>query len=220
MADILFWGAKGQAKVLREALTESDWRLVALIDRHALPSPWPDVPVLQGMGGLDHWLAQRRGAATALHAAIAIGSNDGSRIVLMDQLTQRGLSITTIVHRRAFVAADAEMAAGCQILAHASVCSGVRLGRGVIVNTAASVDHDCVLEDGVHIAPGAHLAGEIHVANNAFIGTGAVVLPRRRIGANAVVGAGAVVTRDVPAGTTVVGNPARPLTLPPVRDRR
>jgi acetyltransferase-like isoleucine patch superfamily enzyme len=53
------------------------------------------------------------------------------------------------------------------------------------------------------------LAGEVTVNAGAFIGTGAVVLPRIRIGQGAIVGAGAVVTRDVPVGVTVVGNPAR-----------
>ena len=43
----------------------------------------------------------------------------------------------------------------------------------------------------------------------AFVGAGATILPRIRIGADAVVGAGAVVTRDVPSGVTVVGNPAQ-----------
>jgi acetyltransferase-like isoleucine patch superfamily enzyme len=46
----------------------------------------------------------------------------------------------------------------------------------------------------------------------AFIGTGAIILPRLHIGAGATVGAGAVVTRDVPSRATVVGNPARLLS--------
>jgi 2,3,4,5-tetrahydropyridine-2-carboxylate N-succinyltransferase/tetrahydrodipicolinate N-acetyltransferase len=47
------------------------------------------------------------------------------------------------------------------------------------------------------------------VEDEVLIGAGAVVLPRLRIGRGAVVGAGAVVTRDVPAGAVMVGQPAR-----------
>jgi UDP-perosamine 4-acetyltransferase len=49
------------------------------------------------------------------------------------------------------------------------------------------------------------------VGDFAFIGAGATVLPRLKIGRGAVIGAGAVVTKDVPAGSTVAGNPARQL---------
>ncbi|MCS7072396.1 MAG: hypothetical protein NZM00_12895, partial [Anaerolinea sp.] len=48
-----------------------------------------------------------------------------------------------------------------------------------------------------------------HIEAGAIIGAGAVLLPGVRIGARALVGAGAVVTRDVPPGVVVVGNPAR-----------
>lgn len=44
---------------------------------------------------------------------------------------------------------------------------------------------------------------------NVWIGGGALVLPGVSVGDDAIIGAGAVVTRDVPAGATVVGNPAR-----------
>jgi UDP-perosamine 4-acetyltransferase len=52
----------------------------------------------------------------------------------------------------------------------------------------------------------------VRVDADAFVGAGATVLPRLHIGAGSVVGAGATVTADVPAGATVVGAPARPLT--------
>ena len=49
----------------------------------------------------------------------------------------------------------------------------------------------------------------IHIDDNVWIGGGAIVLPGVRIGRDSVVGAGAVVTKDVPPGVLVVGNPAR-----------
>jgi acetyltransferase-like isoleucine patch superfamily enzyme len=89
------------------------------------------------------------------------------------------------------------------------VCVEVELGRSCIINTGATVDHESRLGDGVHVCPGAHLAGCVVVESFVMIGTGAVVLPRIRIGARSIVGAGAVVTRDVEPGSVVVGNPAR-----------
>ena len=46
------------------------------------------------------------------------------------------------------------------------------VGRHVIVNTGASVDHDCVISDFAHVAPGVRLAGGVTVAEGVFIGSG------------------------------------------------
>ena len=212
MPDIIFWGAAGQAKVLREALEGTDVDLVALVDNRQVPSPFPQIPTLYGMAGLQKWLAER-GRSDPLYCSIAVGGSSGhARLELMRDLESLGLIARTIIHRTAFIASDAEIARGCQVLAQAAVCSQAVLKETVIVNTGASVDHECFIGAGAHIAPGAVLAGEVQVGLRAFIGAGAVVLPRLKIGDDAIVGAGAVVTKDVAAGSTVIGNPARPYT--------
>jgi acetyltransferase EpsM len=91
------------------------------------------------------------------------------------------------------------------------ISTDVTLGRHCHLNTGCQVSHDGRLGDRVTLGPGAVLAGGVVVEDDALVGVGAVVLPGRRIGRAAVVGGGAVVVHDVPAGVTVVGNPARPL---------
>lgn len=209
MRNMIFWGGAGQAKVLYEAISGTDLRLVAIVDNQKLQaSPVLGVPVLHGETGLEAWLSQER--LRPLYFAVAIGGGHGEdRLRIMELLQKKGLESLSIVHKTAFVAEDATFGEGAQILAQSALCTNAHLGRGVIINTAASVDHDCVIGDGVHIGPGARLAGEVTVDDRVFVGIGAVVLPRIRLGKDSVIGAGAVVVKDVPVGVTVAGNPAR-----------
>lgn len=94
---------------------------------------------------------------------------------------------------------------GCVILDCAPVSIGDRtqIGPGVQILTP---DHP--REPGPREA-GLECAHAIRIGRNVWIGGGALLLPGISIGDDAIVGAGSVVTRDVPAGATVVGNPAR-----------
>lgn len=209
--DVIFWGATGQAHVLREALPSSEFRLVAIFDNRQLPSPFTDVPIYLGQDGLSSWLTSTP-SSTELYACVAVGGSRGiERLALQQWLQEEGIRPLTVIHPRAFVASDVELGQGTQILAMSAVCANAKLGHAVIVNTSASVDHGCVIGSGVHVGPGAHLAGEVHVDEHAFIGTSAAILPRLRIGRGAIIGAGAVVTRDVAPNQIVVGIPAKPL---------
>ncbi|MCU0487242.1 MAG: sugar O-acetyltransferase [Anaerolineales bacterium] len=93
----------------------------------------------------------------------------------------------------------------CTILDCNTVTIGnhVMIGPGVQIYTPA---HDLQAEARNQ---GWEVAKAITIEDNVWIGGSAILLPGVRVGRNAVVGAGAVVTRDVPANTIVVGNPAR-----------
>jgi len=208
MKSIVLWGASGHARVLAEFLGALNYEIVALVDNDpGVTSFLPDVPVLHGASALHDWRSSRPGE---LHALVAVGGWRGmERLELQQALADAGYIIPTAVHPRAFVAADATIGPGSQVLALAAVAAAARIGAGCIVNTSASVDHECRLDDGVHVGPGAALAGNVIVGRHAFIGTGAAVVPNVTIGADAIVGAGAVVIRDVPDRAVVYGNPAR-----------
>lgn len=209
MSDLIFWGATGQARVLREAIENSGHRLIAIFDNKTMPSPFADVPIFIGESGFEVW-ADSHVNLSEIRACVAIGGRHGShRLDIQDWLSKRGVVPITIVHRTAFVASDSSIGEGSQILAMSAICTNVRIGRSVIINTAASVDHCCIVGDGSHVGPGANLAGEVVLGSNVFIGLGAMVLPRVKIGDGATIGAGSVVTKDVLPGYMVLGNPAR-----------
>lgn len=208
MKDIIFWGGTGQARVLREAIAGSDFNLIACFDNKAIESPFSDIPIYIGPDGFDLWKNEHSSVSNIMAATAIGGSRGEERLDIQEWLVKNGLSAATIIHKTAFIASDATIGEGSQILAMSAVCANAAVGKACIINTAASVDHCCRIGDGVHIAPGARLAGEVIVEDFAFIGTGAIILPGIKIGFKAIIGAGSVVTKNIPPHATVAGNPA------------
>jgi len=87
--------------------------------------------------------------------------------------------------------------------------AGVEIGDNSSLSSASVISHETRIGSGVFLAPGATIAGCCTVGDGAFIGTNATILPRLRIGSWTTIGAGAVVTKHVPDGAVVAGNPAR-----------
>lgn len=103
--------------------------------------------------------------------------------------------------------------ADCKIQSHSFICDGVEIGDEVFVGHGVVFVNDkrprATNEDGRLQTEADWTLLRTVVERRASLGSGAVILGGLRIGEGALVGAGAVVTRDVPPGETVVGNPAR-----------
>jgi len=110
---------------------------------------------------------------------------------------------------------NAKVGKRCKISSHTFVCEGVTIednvfvGHGVVfINDlyprATTADGQLQTEKDWNVVP-------TLIKKGASIGSGATILANITIGENAIVGAGAVVTKDVPAGAVVAGNPARML---------
>lgn len=139
---------------------------------------------------------------------VAIGDNALRRAVT-ERLLARGERLTTAIHPSAVVAASASIAEGAVVSAGAIVMPRAVVGRGVILNTKSSIDHDCAIGAYAHVAPGATLGGNVRVGEETLIGTGVSVVAGRTIGSRSVIGAGAVVVRDIPDDVVAFGVPAR-----------
>jgi sugar O-acyltransferase (sialic acid O-acetyltransferase NeuD family) len=84
-----------------------------------------------------------------------------------------------------------------------------KIGKGVIINTAAIIEHECVLQDFSHIAPAAVLCGNVIVGKGAFIGANVVVRNNTSICSEVILGAGSVVAKSIGEKGIWVGNPSK-----------
>lgn len=200
------FGAGGHARVVADALRLAGWDIAGFVD---------DVrPARHGETFAGSVVLGRRADALSLRddgvlqAVVAIGRND-ARLHLADELAAAGFSFPPVVHPRAIVSPDAKLGLGVFVGPGAIVNPAAHIGAQAIVNSGAIVEHDCVVGDGAHVAPRACMAGRASLGRAATLGAGAVVRDGVSVGAGTTVGMGSVVVKDLPAGVTAWGCPAR-----------
>ena len=142
---------------------------------------------------------------------IAIGDNT-IRQKIFQYLIKEGISnFANVIHPSVNFGLGCHIGKGILFAPNAVINPISKIGNGVICNTGCIIEHECLIDEFVHIAPGAVLAGNVQVGKRTFIGANSVVKQGVKIGESVVIGAGSVIIKDVPNGAVVVGNPGRVL---------
>jgi len=180
------------------------WDLRGFYDDHA-----PATPTVGGLPYLGT-VADLQAVASPLAVAVAVGSS-ASRAAVVARLTSPQLSFPALVHPQVALrpAQRLVLGEGCIIQRGCILTCDITLGRFVLLNLGCTLGHDSVLEDFCSLMPHANVGGAAHLAAGVYLGTNATVIHQVRVGAQTTVGAGAVVVRDLPAGCTAVGVPAK-----------
>ena len=202
---LLIIGAGGHGLVVADAAIEQGiWSEIAFLDDRVTEHPLiPYCPVLGVTNDAHKFVEQYQ------DLVVAVGDNK-RRLQVIDECMNKGFNLPIISHPTATISSYAEIGSGTFLAAHSVVNVGAKLGRGCIINTSATVDHDNLLSDAVHVSPGAHLGGGVQVGKFTWIGIGASVREQVTIGDNVIVGAGAAVVENIEDNLQVLGVPARP----------
>jgi sugar O-acyltransferase (sialic acid O-acetyltransferase NeuD family) len=152
-----------------------------------------------------------------LAVVVAVGSS-ASRAAVVAKLTSPHLRFPTVVHPAVALQPyqNITLGEGTIIQKDVILMTDLRIGRFVVLNAGSILGHDSVVEDFCSLMCHVDLSGYAHVETGCYLGTKATVIQGRRLGAHSTLGAGAVLVRDLPAGVTAAGVPAR--VLPPKSD--
>lgn len=190
MKAIYLYGASGHAKVIIDLLKSQGVETKGLIDDNKFVTELLGYPVQHDAAGLNPVI-------------ISIGDN-GIRKKVAEKLSDHQFGIAS--HSSSVISPNSTIDNGTVIMQGAIIQSDVRVGKHCIVNTGASVDHDCVVEDFVHLSPQSVLCGNVHIGEGSWIGAGSIVIPGVRIGKWCIIAAGSVVTKDIPDYSLAAGN--------------
>jgi sugar O-acyltransferase (sialic acid O-acetyltransferase NeuD family) len=209
---IAIFGGEGAGEIAAQTIARlahagADVALAGYLnDRHA-----PHTPLLGGrvLGAFGDW-ASLPGEVTFL-APLHKAKEMPARCARVLQLGVPDGRWGTLIDSGAVIATSAQIGAGSMIAPFVVVGPSSSLGRHVACWPAAQVGHDATVGDFCFLGRSAIVSGFCRIGTGTYLGAGAVIRDRCRVGDFAVIGAGAVVVADVPDGTIVVGNPARPI---------
>ena len=153
--------------------------------------------------------------ASEKYVNVAI-ANSKIREKINHQLMEDAIPTFQVISDNSVILSDITKSSGLIASPFSIISSNVEIGDSCHIGFHTSISHDCKIGNYVTFATGARCNGNVFIEDHAYVGSGAVVKNGNSerpliIGKGAIIGMGAVVTKDVPAGVTVVGNPARPL---------
>jgi len=147
-----------------------------------------------------------------------IGIGDGHTRQAIAERFGDLLEFANLIHPSAtFGMGQREVVDGCKgviVAAGVRFTSGIAVGDFCIFNQNATIAHDCVIGNYVHVGPGANVSGHVHLQDGCWVGAGAVINQggpeqKLRIGTGTVIGSGAVVIENCEAAAVYAGVPAK-----------
>lgn len=199
---LIILGASGHGKVVADiAIKMNKWKSIVFLDDEE------SIKVSIGLEVIGKTTDAFRYKDEA-DFFVAIGNN-ATREKIQEKFIEEGLNVVSLIHPRAVIGIDVEIGNGTVIMAGVVINSSSRVGKGCIINTSSSLDHDNDIKSYVHISPGVRTAGNVIIGKGTWLGIGSVVSNNVNICSGCKVGAGAVVLKDITESGTYVGVPVR-----------
>jgi sugar O-acyltransferase (sialic acid O-acetyltransferase NeuD family) len=199
---LIIIGASGHGKVVADiAIKMNRWKYIGFLDDNETIKSSMGLDVVGKSSDFINFIEE-------FDIFVGIGNNQ-VREKVQNRLEDAGANIPVLIHPNAIVGEQVEINFGSVIMAGVIINCCTRIGKGCIINTGVTIDHDNLLQNFVHLSPGVHLAGTVEIGQGTWLGIGSLVSNNVRISEGCIIGAGAVVVKDIAISGTYVGVPVR-----------
>ena len=201
--NVFIFGYSGHAYVLIESMLDLGYTISGYFDKkEAVLNPYN----LEYLGfELD---VDLKSIVNQDYVFPTVGENF-IREKLLKIFDEQGLNQFVLIDKAANVSKTAQIGLSTYIGKSVCVNALAKIGKGVILNTNAVIEHECVIDDLVHIAPSATLAGNVKVGRGSFVGANSVCKQNITIGTNCTLGAGSVLVKNMADKEIWMGSPAK-----------
>lgn len=124
-------------------------------------------------------------------------------------LKKGGVFISLLSKSLVLSQTNRKLGKGCIVLAHTVIDTDTEIGDFVTILPGVVIGHDTIVGDYCVLDTYVFCGGGARIEYGALLYTGTKILPHKTVGEYAIINAGSVVTRDVPAGATMMGIPAQ-----------
>lgn len=204
MKKIIIIGGGNHAKVVIDILRENNREIYTILDddKNLIGKKLMDIEITGKISMLKELSKDKYEIIISIGTPII-------RKKIFNKIKNMGFEFANAIHPNSNLSKSVIIGKGLVINSGVIVHPDVKLENNIILGMNATVSHDSLIKEHVHISPGVHITGECQIDECVELGTGAMILPRNKIGKNSIIGAGAVVNKNIENNVTAVGVPVR-----------
>jgi len=182
---VVIIGAGGHGKAIADVIEKSGDTVYGFLDDNLKEN----ILNYKILGTIDS-CEELYSSNTELEFIIAIGNN----LKRKEIYEKYKLKYYTAIHPKACISKiDVEIQEGTVIMANATINSSAKIGKQAIINTGTIIEHDCLVEDFVHISYGCIIGANTKIGENAYLGLGSMVNIGKEINKNEVIECGSII---------------------------
>ncbi|WP_417326338.1 acetyltransferase [Halarcobacter sp.] len=191
MKELYVYGASGHGLVIADIAKDNGYENIIFIDDGE--NEYPTFEDIKSSNNIP--------------IAFGIGNNNIRAKLFKKVKEEEGFQVATLIHSSSIISSSVCIGEGSVIMPNVVINANSIIGKAVILNSSSVIEHECKIEDFVHISPNVALAGNVNIKELTHIGIGSCVIQGLTVGKNSLIGAGSVIVKNIKDNIKAYGNP-------------